>query len=374
MSWSFKIGRFFGIDVFVHATFLLLLAWVVGAAYFQTHSWAVAFDQLVFVILAFTIIVLHEYGHALTARRFGVPTRDITLLPIGGVARLERIPENPSQELLIAIAGPAVNVVLAVLCFAWMMIDGTLAAWMQHAMAPKANADLMEALVASSLSLRLFTFNVFIVLFNLIPAFPMDGGRVLRALLAMVMDYVQATQIAASVGQFVALLFGFAGLFGNPLLIFIALFVWIGAASESGAVAQRSMLAGITVRRAMVSKFATVNPYDTLEVVAQHVLDGFQEDFPVLHGDQVVGMITRKDLLTALASLGRQGHVSEVMQREFLIARPEEMLTDVIARLQQCACHSLPVLEGERLVGIITSENIGEFMMIRSAVEQSAQQ
>jgi Zn-dependent protease/predicted transcriptional regulator len=383
MTWSFRIGRFFGIDVFVHATFFLLLAWFVGTAYLQTRSAAVALDQLIFILLVFTIVVMHEYGHALTARAFGVQTRDITLLPIGGVARLERIPENPIQEFLIAIAGPAVNVVLAILCGIWVVTEMKLAgpppvppvAPAEVAQAGEAPVEVTFMAMSWPMSWRLLIINVVLVVFNLIPAFPMDGGRILRSLLAMNMDYARATRIAATIGQFIAVVFGVIGLF-NPnfiMLLLIALFVWIGASQEARAVEQRSALAGVTVQHAMITQFVTVNPYDPLDVVAQHVLDGFQHDFPVMHGDEVVGVITRDDLLTALAREGRDARVSEVMQREFVIARPDEPLTEIVAKLQQCSCHSLPVMVGDKLVGLITSENIGEFMMIRSAVEQNAQ-
>ena len=369
MRWSFRIGRLFGIDVFVHATFLLLLAWIVLGSYFATRNWAVAVDQLIFVVLVFTIVVLHEYGHALTARVFGIPTRDITLLPIGGVARLERMPEKPSQELLVALAGPAVNVVLAMLCWVWAAADGTLAESLARASAPAAQEDMVQPLIVTSLSVRLLAINVGLVLFNMIPAFPMDGGRVLRALLAMRLDYVRATRIAAVIGQSLALAFGFLGLMsGNFMLMFIALFVWIGAAQEAGATAQRSVLAGIPVSQAMITKFERLAPLDTMDRVAAHILEGFQHDFPVLDDGRVVGMITRPQLMTALAQDGPRGKVADVMTKDFITVRPDEMLTDVIARFQECECQSLPVLEGRTLIGIVTSENIGEFLMIRSAL------
>jgi Zn-dependent protease/CBS domain-containing protein len=371
MRWSFRIGRFFGIDVFVHATFFLLLAWVVVASYMRTQSWTVAIDELIFVTLVFATVVLHEYGHALTARMFGVPTRDITLLPIGGVARLERMPDNPGQEFLIAIAGPAVNVVLAGLCGIWALLDGTLAESIAQATAPETQGDVVHPLVETSLSARLLGTNLLLVIFNLIPAFPMDGGRVLRALLAMSINYVDATRIAAAVGQFLALLFGFLGLIsGNFILIFIALFVWIGAAQEAEAVVQRSALAGVPVRQAMITTFEAVTPLDTLDRVAARILDGFQTDFPVVEAGRVVGMLTRNGLLTALARSGLHGRVADVMTREFLTARPDEPLDEVLLRLQKCECRSLPVLDGEHLVGMITSENIGEYLMIRFALEE----
>jgi Zn-dependent protease len=361
MSWSFRIGRLFGIDVYIHATFFLLLAWIVIAQYLSTRSAGVAVYEMLFVTLVFGIVVLHELGHALAARRFGVQTRDITLLPIGGVARLERIPENPYQEFVIAIAGPAVNVVLAILCLGWILARGSL------------QSEIPANLLHADLAGRLLSINVALVVFNMIPAFPMDGGRVLRAVLAMGMDYVRATTIAASVGQVFALLLGFGGLVtGNPFLLFIALFVWIGAAQEASVVAARASLAGIPVRYAMISDFRVVSPTDSLEAIAHHVIAGFQQDFPVVEDGRVVGMMTRSDLIKALADAGRQGNVADVMQRAFVAVHPDEALTEAFQKLQTCECHSMPVLKDGQLVGLLTAENVGEFLMIRNAVRQQA--
>jgi Zn-dependent protease len=363
MSWSFPIARLFGINVYVHATFFLLLAFVVFQQYRATQDWDVVLFETLFVVLIFTIIVLHELGHALMARRFGVQTRDITLLPIGGVARLERIPENPYQEFAIAVAGPAVNVVLAILCFFVVVARGNL------------SEVFREGLFTPDLIGRLLFVNVGLVVFNMIPAFPMDGGRVLRSVLAMGMPHVQATRIAATIGKFMAMLFGLAGLFvpGAFMLLLIALFIWVGAASEAQAVETRSNLSGASVRHAMISEFRSVQPGDSLETIAGHVLAGFQQDFPVAEDGQVVGIITRGDLLKAMAQVGRQGLVADVMQRNFVTARPDEPLTDALQKLQECDCHSMPVLDDGQLVGMVTSENIGEFLMLRSAARQARQ-
>lgn len=358
MSWSFKIGRFFGIDVYLHVTFLLLLLGIVGYQYLQTQNWVFAIREMLFIAMIFFIVVLHEYGHALTARQFGVKTHDITLLPIGGVARLERIPEKPVEEFLIAIAGPAVNVVLALLCLAWLFLSGD------------GLPGLRSQLMSGGLVERLFLVNVSLVVFNMLPAFPMDGGRVLRSLLAMNMDYVRATQVAAWVGQMFALVFGVVGLMyfsAMPMLLLIALFIWVGASQESAMVAQRSVLAGVRVGQAMMSDFRTVDPRDTLETVALHVLAGFQQDFPVMREGQVVGVITRRDLLSAMARVGREVVVEEVMQREFVTARPDELLTDVFPRLQGCECNSMPVVADGKLLGLLSAENIGELIMFRNA-------
>ena len=222
MRWSWKLGRVAGIDVFVHATFLILLVWTARAAYLPSGRSAAAASGVAFILTVFGVVVLHELGHALAARRFGIGTRDITLLPIGGVSRLERMPEDPRQEIRVALAGPAVNVVLAAGLYAGLVVLRT---------GPFDRVSMMEG----GFLARLFWVNVSLALFNLLPAFPMDGGRVFRALLALRMDRVKATEVAARTGQALALLLGFAGLFFNPFLVFIALFVWMGAAQEAAA-------------------------------------------------------------------------------------------------------------------------------------------
>ena len=361
MGWSIRLGRILGIDIYVHVTFFLLLAYIVFSSYLRSRDWSVALEELLFITIVFTIVVMHEYGHALAARMYGVKTHDITLLPIGGVARLERIPENPLQEFVIAIAGPAVNVMLALIFLGLVIVRGEFTETFDA-----------DPLGKGSLALRLMWVNVWLVVFNLIPAFPMDGGRVLRAVLAMMTDRVTATQIAASVGQMVALGLGFLGLFGNPMLVFIALFVWIGAAQEAADVAQRSTLTGVPVRTAMISEFHTVAPLDTLADVARKVLASFQQDFPVVDNGRVVGLITQRNLLEALSSEGRDGTVDKAMQAEFATAAPHELLNDVLPRLQAAQTRSLPVLEDGRLVGLLTTENVGELLMIRSALAQAA--
>jgi Zn-dependent protease len=228
MSWSWRIGRIAGIEVYVHSTFLLLLGWD-ALRHFQAHGDPLeAMGGVAFTLILFGIVVLHELGHALAARHYGIRTRDITLLPIGGVARLERIPRSPGKELVIALAGPAVNGVLAASFYLGLAVGRGLSPFGESL---QGRGGLLD---------RLFWVNVSLALFNLLPAFPMDGGRVLRAALAMRLDYVRATQVAASVGQGVAILFGILGLIYDPFLILIAFFVWLGAAEESRAVLARS--------------------------------------------------------------------------------------------------------------------------------------
>jgi Zn-dependent protease/CBS domain-containing protein len=360
MKWSWRIATFAGIDVFIHATFLLIIGWV-GLTYWQqTGTLAGTLEGILFILILFSFVVMHEFGHALTARRYGIKTRDITLYPIGGVARLERMPEKPIQELWVALAGPAVNLVIAVLLFGWLLVSNTLT--------PLSGINL----TSGSFVERLMLVNVTLVVFNLIPAFPMDGGRVLRALLALRLEYTKATQIAASIGQALALLLGFAGLFFSPQLLFIAFFVWIGAAQEASMVQMKSALGGISVRRAMITDFQTLAPNDPLSRPVELILAGAQTDFPVLDGETVVGVVNRSDLLAAL-SKQTATTVEQIMRRDIQLADANEMLEPAFARLQTCGCHTMPVLYGGKLVGLLTSENIGEFLMIQAAMRRVGQ-
>jgi Zn-dependent protease/predicted transcriptional regulator len=361
MGWSWRIGRIAGIDVYVHPTFLLLLVWVALAHFFAHKDLAEALYGLGFVLALFGIVVLHELGHALTARRYGVRTRDITLLPIGGVARLERIPEDPWQELAIAVAGPAVNVVMAAGIYLGLVLAQGL------------SLSPVEAVlrVGGGFLEQLFLVNVMLVVFNMIPAFPMDGGRVLRALLAMRLDYVRATQTAASIGQVFALLFGLLGLFYNPFLIFIAVFVWIAGTQEAGLVLMRSALGDIPVMRAMITDFRALRSDDPLDQAVGHLLGGFQQDFPVVEDGRLVGILTRNDLAAALGRYGPETPVGEVMQRDFVTTDPREMLQTAFSRLQDGHCRTLPVVKDGRLLGLLTADNLAEVLMIQQALREA---
>src|SRR5881397_1566649 len=313
MKWSWKLGTVAGIGLYVHATFLLLLAWA-GVTYWLAGGSAAALSGIAFILALFACVVLHELGHALTARRYGIRTRDITLLPIGGVSRLERIPDEPRQEVWVSLAGPAVNVVIAAALYAWLLLSHTLRPFSALTMA---GGPFLE---------RLLLVNVSLAVFNLLPAFPMDGGRVLRALLALRMDYVRATQIAAAVGQGIALVFGFIGLFTNPFLVFIALFVWLGASSEASMAQMRSAVGGIPVSKAMITDFRVLEPHDSVRRAVDYLLAGFQQDFPVVDHGRVAGVLTRSDLLHALARRGQEARVDDVMHRDIETADPRDML------------------------------------------------
>jgi len=364
MGWSWRIGRLAGIDVYVHFTFLLLLAWLGFAYYAQDQEISDALVGVGSILVLFGIVVLHELGHALAARHYGVKTRDITLLPIGGVARLERIPEEPLQELVVALAGPAVNVVIAAAIYLGFSLD-------------RRFFDITEAArVGGPFLAQLFYLNVFLAAFNMLPAFPMDGGRVLRALLALRLDYVRATQLAASIGQGMAILFALVGLFWfqNPFLLLIALFVWVGAGQEAALVQMRSAMSGIPVLRAMITDFRTMRPDEPVARAAEHVLDGFQQDFPVVDDQgQVAGILTRHDLTAALAANNPMAPVREVMQRDFVAVHPREMLYSAFTKLQECQCRTLPVVENGRLVGMLTADNVAEILMFQEAARNARQ-
>jgi Zn-dependent protease len=356
MKWSWKLGEVRGIGVYMHATFLILIAVVVAIHWSQSRDLASTLEGVVFVLAIFGCVVLHEFGHAMAAARYGIRTRDITLLPIGGVARLERMPREPLQELWVALAGPAVNVVIAAALFLWV--------WLTAAFTPPEQLGIAGGPFLE----RLLAVNVILVAFNMLPAFPMDGGRVLRALLATRLEYTRATQIAATIGQGMALLFGLLGFFFNPFLLFIALFVWIGAAQEASMVQMTAALDGIPVARAMQTSFEALAPDDTLARAVDHVLAGSQQDFPVVVNGEVVGILTRRDLLAALARRGREAAVRDVMQTDFRAVEVSDMLERAFRRMQGCACHTLPVVADGRLVGLVTMENVGEFIAIESAL------
>ncbi|PYU89608.1 MAG: site-2 protease family protein [Acidobacteria bacterium] len=363
MRWSWKIGRLAGINVHVHATFLLLILFILLAYWTEGHSLSLALSGVFFVLVIFGCIVLHELGHALTARRYGIQTRDIILLPIGGVARLERMPEDPRQELRVALAGPAVNLVIAGVLFAVLAVLGSAPGWTE-----------MEGVrwVGGGFLTKVMVANLWLAGFNVLPAFPMDGGRVLRALLATRMEYTRATQAAAHVGQAMAFLFGFIGILSHdPFLLFIALFVWMGASEEAAVVQMRTSLGGIPVQRVMLTDFHTLTADDTLDRAVNYVLSGWQQDFPVVFGDHVLGILTREDLLRTLAQHGATVPVREAMRRDVQSLDSHDMLETAVKALRARNCRSLPVEHNGRLVGMLTLDNVGEFILIESALRHA---
>lgn len=355
-SWSFRIATVAGIPIRVHFTFLLFLAWigVMGGAN-GGYIWTL------FVIAVFACVVLHELGHALVAKHLGVTTRDITLYPIGGVAMLDGRPA-PRQELWIALAGPAVNVVLAILIGTAMVL--------RHSGAPAFTGDLQHASFLDALLIA----NVTLAVFNMIPAFPMDGGRVLRALLGLAMPEARATQIAGGIGQGLAIVLGIAGIFMQSLiLMLIAFFVFIGASQEIAATVTRSMLAGHVLSDAMQTRFRSITSGESLGNAANLLIHSSQRDFPVMNGDDIIGLLTRSQLAQGLTADGPTGYVAGWMLREFKTAGPNVPLDQALEMFSQPDTSPILVMEGELLIGMVTMENVSEFLMLEHAKAQGRQ-
>ncbi len=353
MTWSFPIGRLLGSELRVHSTFFLLLLWIAVASYMQ-GGMAAAIENSLFVLALFACVIAHEYGHALMARRYGIHTPDITLLPIGGMARLERMPEKPAQEVAVALAGPAVSIAIWAILSLFLGFQNTLAGLENI-------ADPSQGFLA-----RLAALNLFLAIFNLLPAFPMDGGRVLRALLATSTDRVTATRLAATAGQIMAFLFGFLGLMsGNVLLLLIALFIFMAAAAESSDVALHDVARRLLAREAMITQFESLSPEDSLQAAAHALIRTTQHEFPVLDAaGNLQGFLSRNAIFSAVTSEGPPPLVADVMEREvptIPLGAPLERALDLL----QHNPVAVAVTDSHgRMIGYITRENIGELIVL----------
>lgn len=358
-TWSMRVGSLLGIPIRIHFTFVLLLLWFGTVSAGQGEGFL---GGVVFMLLLFGCVVLHELGHAVMAKRFGVETREIVLYPIGGVARLERIPSGKA-ELLIALAGPAVNAVLAGLLMGWLLVRQV-----------RAPGSPMELLTDAPVVWQLLTANLTLFFFNLIPAFPMDGGRVLRATLSLFLGEDRATSIAATVGQGMAILFAVLALFPppvKPVLLLIAIFVFLGAAQEAAFQRNRTAVRGLTARAAMVTRFETLAPNDSLARAAELLLATHQHDFPVIDAwGRVAGVLQRSALLAGLAGEGRESAVLEYMDREPIAVPPTAPLEEVLRLLQSRPMGPVLVVGEGGLEGMITLENFGELIEISQSLRR----
>ncbi len=356
MSQKLPIATVAGIRVYVHWTFSLLVLWIIVSG---VRAGSGALDiawSLLFVLSMFTCVVLHELGHALAARRYGIKTRDITLLPIGGVASLESMPEKPSEELVVALAGPAVNFVIALLLLPVV-----------SALPNPSQVEQLNTIHAGNFLLALLSVNLVLALFNLLPAFPMDGGRVLRALLAMRLPRAQATRVAALVGQLCAVGFVVLGFTSNPMLALVGIFIFVGAQSEASYTNTKSMLAGYTVRDVMLREFRTIEAGSTVGSAVQLLLDTQCRTFLVMEESTPVGILTREAIIRALSEGGDGALVRQVMDPELLALGPELPLDEAFQRMSQQRKELMPVMEGGQLVGALDHENVAEFVMILTA-------
>ncbi len=353
MRWSVTIGSFKGTAVRIHVTFLLLLGWI-GFAAFQRGGAVAARDSLLFIVAIFFCVVLHEFGHILTARRYGIVSTEITLLPIGGVADMERMPDKPGQELLIALAGPAVNVVIAV---ALILFLGAV--------------DLSDAIEIGDPSVnllkRLAAVNIFLAAFNLIPAFPMDGGRVLRAALSIWIGKERATRIAAQIGQGFAFLLGFIGLFGNPLLLFIAIFVYIAAASEAQMTSLSEAARGLKAADAMETRIAVIDRGSTVREAIDILLATSQDEFPVVDASRrLSGFLSRSNIVEALRDSDPGGPITPFMRQEPETIGVGDSIDAALPRLT--GGEAVGVIDADgRLLGLLTRQSLAEIMMIKEA-------
>jgi len=360
MRWTLRLGRIAGTEIRIHLTFFLLLAFF-GLKADEPGGMRGGVYGVMFVCLVFLCVLLHEFGHALAARYYGIRTPDITLFPFGGVARIERMPEKPIEEVVVALAGPMVNVLIATVL--WILLAGF--QWPTAAVLVRLSTGIPR---------ELLVVNMVLLLFNLLPAFPMDGGRVLRALMAMRMGHNKATQVAARIGQILSIGLGFAGLlWPNPMLVLAAVFVFAAAANEAGAAQMQEISRGLPVSAAMVTKFQTLPRNASLGEAADVLLHTSQHEFPVVDPDGTLrGIFTRNDLVTALRQSGPDTLVTEVMRTDFPVVHPRTPFEKAVQMMQQRECSVLPVTDDDgRLVGLFTMENIGELVLVRSAIAES---
>lgn len=351
-SQSGSLGRIriFGIPIRFHFTFILLVVFLLTLGLGGGQSSAAS---AIYIFALFGSVLLHELGHALVSRRFGIKITEIVLYPIGGVSRPERRPK-PTEELWISLAGPLVNLVIAGILLAQLYLTRSLVP--PEEMLKPTDNNLLERIAAG---------NLILAVFNLLPAFPMDGGRVLRSLLARHRPEDEATRIAASTGQALAFMIGLYGLLSAQfLLVFIAFFVYIGAAQEGAAAMSHSLTSGYPVRAAMVTEFHTLTHGQSLRDAANLLLATTQKDFPVALGTQVLGLLDRNRLFRAMATESQDTLVAGIMNRNFLRVAPEAGLSETLPLLVDAGGCGL-VMEDDRLVGMLSTDNISEFLLLR---------
>jgi Zn-dependent protease/predicted transcriptional regulator len=359
-SWSLHVGKYLGIDVYIHWTFWILILWIVLAHIGGGGALGQALQGVLFILALFVCVVMHEFGHALTARRFGIATRDVTLYPIGGVSSLEKLPDDPRQELLVAIAGPAVNLIIAGLL--WLILNAT---GQQFDLAKISGAkDVTEI----PFLWGLFYANLMLPIFNLIPAFPMDGGRALRALLSMFIGRLNATRVAALIGQFLAIAFVFLGLFFNFWLVFIGLFIFLGASGETAMEQTKMALGSLTVRDALMHQFTTFSPHSTLGEASEALLNGQDTTFVVLDNGEPIGLLTVKEIVKGLAESGTRVQISAFMNRDFLTVSPDMKLFDLLMELTEKGETAAVVVDRDSHVALIDRQNLQERIMIEQAL------
>ncbi len=355
-KWSLYIGSLSGIKLYIHWSFLILLVWIFLMYFRLGHSISAGLDGVIFILVLFACVILHELGHALMAKRFKVNTRDITLYPIGGIASLESIPTEPSQELMVTLAGPAVNLVIGILLWIYLHITNQM---------PDLETIRSGTIFNFPFAFSIMYANIALAVFNLIPAFPMDGGRVLRSLLAMKLDHSKATEIAARIGQFLAIVFVFIGFFYDFWLVFIGMFLFLGASSESRIGEIKYALEGIRVKDVMVTKFTSLTTDSTIHEASKSLVNTNEKSFLVMRDDNVEGILDYKDIIEALHNGEGQKTVEAYMQKEFIWIGYEDQLSDIFPVIRMGKQSLFPVKGNDKLTGVINSENIDKWILVK---------
>jgi Zn-dependent protease/CBS domain-containing protein len=359
-NWSIPAGRIFGVELRVHLTFffLLIFVWLTEAT---AHGPANPGRGLALVGIIFGSVVLHELGHALVSTRAGIPAKAIILLPIGGVTLLDETqrPLEPGmltwkRDVRIAVAGPVVNILIAVIAGAVLL-----------AFAPQVHLWTKPYVYSGNLPRSLVWSNLGLALFNLLPAYPMDGGRVLRAVFSRRMDSVRATRRAVSIGRVFATLFMLVGMIEPAYvsLTMIGFFLFVAAQLEERSAVFQSVLETVRLEDIMLTDFATLSPADTLEDALEKAVHSLQDDFPVIRGSDMVGVISKQKILAALRAEGN-GYVQAVMNRLFEVAQKKESLASAFRKLTARNLSIIPVVEDERLIGIVTLQNLMHSMAL----------
>lgn len=354
MRWAFKILNISGISIKIHATFILFILLIAITGFMMRGIMGLA--RPVFYLLLFMTVLLHELGHSIVAKLFGIKVRDITLLPIGGVARLERMPEKPFQEILLAISGPLVSLSIAFVTY-------SMTSFLKHIYE---FSDLLTALM--SLLVAIGRINFILAIFNLIPAFPMDGGRILRALFSLKLGYVPATSIAATIGQGLAILFGLVGLFTNPWLLFIAFFIYIGAEEEAHIVKLKSIIRDIPVRDIVIriNDYLFVKPEATMDELLDRMYHSPVAFLLVGVPWDLEGVITKDEILESLRKKTPDLTAKDIMRKDFILAPLSTSLTEILEKIPEYSSEIIVVVDNDEVIGILTPENILKFFVFES--------
>ena len=357
MKGSFKLGSIAGIGIFIHWSFTLLIAYIVYSNYRSGHNAEQIMWAVIFILSIFVTVFLHELGHALAAKKYNIKTKDITILPIGGLARLERIPEKPKEELIVAIAGPAVNIALALITGLFITLPEI----------KELTIQLSGGVNQSNFFLNFFIVNIWLAIFNLIPAFPMDGGRVLRAILSMKVERHIATKIAARIGQLLAVGFIFLGFYSNPFLIFIGLFIILGAQGEVEMTKAGFMLRGIFVKDIVMKHYETIDENDIVENAVKQLLNGQCKNFLVTSQNNPVGSLSRDEIIEALSNNGNRATIHAVMNKSPLRLSVQEPIEAAYQKMLGNKNGLAIVYDNQQFVGVLDLDNILEFIMIKNA-------